>query len=70
MKMNVKNKVVCKGILLFIVYALLVSLIKLKWNGDRTLDTADYITWGMWIVLGIWQSYRYTSRKLEDLREK
>ena len=66
--MTDKTKIICKAILMFLTYTLIMFALLYFSHGSDAFSNGKYITFVLFLLFGIWQSYRWTSEKLDKLK--
>lgn len=67
--MSDKGRIIWKGIGMLLAYGAITAAVIYFLNGC-TFDKWKAVTWAMFMAFGIWQSYRWFQRKVEELNDK
>ena len=67
--MSNRNKIVLKATVMLMAYGAIMAAFLYILN-DCMFDKWKAVTWSMFMVFGIWQSYRWYQSKSEELNDK
>lgn len=65
--MSDKAKTIWKAIGMFLAYTTIMSALVFLPHSRDSFDSSRWISWGMWLLFGIWQSYRWLYQKLANI---